>query len=216
MYHAYICMNQEVCITMVCVTPNTQLFLLNHAAIGWHGIQPYILWLCTYYACSGHACAGTQTGVIASFLIHTHTYLTLLSHLLLSRLKEELIRELVKNSRTMKGLNESYLSKIQKLERVRSMHARNVAHMFPVWVSEGLSNCIGSFWTTKGAARSPYNSSEAKRKSSGEWGNAEASRVCDHSMHARLFLTHYTLNNTRNHLPPITMIRTVWGYIKCM
>ena len=54
----------------------------------------------------------------------------------LYRLKEELIRELVKNSRTMKGLNESYLSKIQKLERVRSMHARKVPHVFPELVME--------------------------------------------------------------------------------
>ena len=42
----------------------------------------------------------------------------------------------MKNSRTMKGLNESYLSKIQKLERVRSMHARKVAHIFPELVIE--------------------------------------------------------------------------------
>ena len=48
----------------------------------------------------------------------------------LYRLKEELIRELVKNSRTMKGLNESYLSKIQKLEKVSSIHARKVAHVY--------------------------------------------------------------------------------------
>ena len=34
------------------------------------------------------------------------------------RLKEELIRDLVKNSRAAKQLNEAYLSKIQKLERV--------------------------------------------------------------------------------------------------
>ena len=34
------------------------------------------------------------------------------------RLKEELIRELVKNSRTSKRLNETYLTKIQKLELV--------------------------------------------------------------------------------------------------
>ena len=84
---------------------------------------------------------------LSSFLIHTHPHVsrTHMRHTslycptsYLSRLKEELIRELVKNSRTMKELNESYLSKIQKLERVRSMHARKVAHMFPVWVSEGL------------------------------------------------------------------------------
>lgn len=34
------------------------------------------------------------------------------------RLKEELIRELVKNSRTGKRLNEAYLTKIQTLEQV--------------------------------------------------------------------------------------------------
>ena len=78
---------------------------------------------------------------LSSFLIHTHLHVspTPMHHIslycptsYLSRLKEELIRELVKNSRTMKELNESYLSKLQKLERVRSMHARKVAHMFPV------------------------------------------------------------------------------------
>ena len=68
----------------------------------------------------------------------THVYHTSLYHCVstLYRLKEELIRELVKNSRTMKGLNESYLNKIQKLERVRSMHARKVPHVFPELVME--------------------------------------------------------------------------------
>ena len=94
---------------------------------------------------SEYAYAATQTGLI--FILDSHSPPCDPTHMhhtslycptsYLSRLKEELIRELVKNSRTMKGLNESYLNKIQKLERVRSMHARKVAHMFPVWVSEG-------------------------------------------------------------------------------
>ena len=68
----------------------------------------------------------------------SHMHHTILYHCtsILYRLKEELIRELVKNSRTMKGRNESYLSKIQKLERVRSMHARKVTHIFPELVVE--------------------------------------------------------------------------------
>ena len=40
------------------------------------------------------------------------------THYHLNRLKEELIRELVKNSQTNKRLNEAYLTKIQQLEQV--------------------------------------------------------------------------------------------------
>ena len=39
-----------------------------------------------------------------------------------NRLKEELIRELVKTGKTTKQLNSTYLTKIQSLERVSGSH----------------------------------------------------------------------------------------------
>ena len=57
--------------------------------------------------------------------MHTHTHT--LTHIHgVTRLKEELIRELVKNSRSMKELNQSYMAKIQQLEKEASKVEREL------------------------------------------------------------------------------------------